>query len=61
MSAARQVHTSAELCFLGTYTIKSGDTLSGIAKRLHTTVKNLQSKNNIKDADKIKPGMVLKY
>ncbi len=44
-----------------TYTVKSGDTLSGIAKRLHTTVKNLQSKNNIKDADKIKSGMVLKY
>ena len=44
-----------------TYTVKSGDTLIGIAKRLHTTVKNLQEVNNIKDADKIKPGMVLKY
>lgn len=46
---------------MGTYTIKSGDTLSGIAERLRTTVKNLQNVNNIKDADKIKSGMVLKY
>ena len=45
----------------GTYTVKSGDTLSGIAKRLNTTLKHLKDANNIKDADKIKPGMVLKY
>ncbi len=57
-NAAFTTNTTASI---GTYTIKSGDTLSGIAKRLHTTVKNLQSKNNIKDADKIKSGMVLKY
>ncbi|MCR5406283.1 MAG: InlB B-repeat-containing protein, partial [Lachnospiraceae bacterium] len=44
-----------------TYTVKSGDTLSGIAKRLKTTVKHLKDANNIKDVDKIKPGMVLKY
>ncbi len=57
-TAALTTNTNASI---GTYTIKSGDTLSGIAKRLHTTVKNLQDANNIKDADKIKPGMVLKY
>ncbi len=57
-TAALTTNTTAST---GMYTIKSGDTLSGIAKRLHTTVKNLQSKNNIKDADKIKSGMVLKY
>ena len=45
----------------GTYTVKSGDTLSAIAKRLKTTLKHLKDVNNIKDADKIKPGMVLKY
>jgi len=44
----------------GTYTIKPGDSLSAIAKRLKTTVKHLKDVNNIKDVDKIKPGMVLK-
>lgn len=45
----------------GTYTVKSGDTLSGIAKKLNTTVDYLRTKNNIKDPDKIKQGMELKY
>ncbi len=45
----------------GTYTVKSGDTLSAIAKRLKTTQKHLKDVNNIKNVDKIKPGMVLKY
>lgn len=43
------------------YTVKSGDTLSGIASRLGTTVANLQSKNGIKDVNKIYVGQVLKY
>ncbi len=43
------------------YTVKSGDTLSGIASRLGTTVANLQSKNSIKDVNKIYVGQVLKY
>ena len=45
----------------GNYTVKSDDTLSAIAKRLKTTVKHLKDVNNIKDVDRIKPGMVLKY
>lgn len=45
----------------GTYTVKSGDTLSGIAARYHTTVGHLKTFNNIKDPDRIRPGMVLKY
>ena len=45
----------------GTYTVKSGDTLRGIAIKYNTTVKHLQDVNNIKDPDKIKTGMVLKY
>lgn len=45
----------------GTYTVKSGDSLSAIAKRLKTTVGHLKQVNNIKNADKIKPGMVLTY
>ena len=45
----------------GNYTVKSGDTLSAIAKRLKTPVKHLKDVNNIKNVDRIKPGMVLKY
>ena len=43
-----------------TYVIKKGDTLSGIAKKFHTTVKELARKNNIKDVNKIYAGDVLK-
>ena len=42
------------------YTIKQGDTLSAIAKKNNTTVDNLASSNNIKDANKINVGTVLK-
>ena len=45
----------------GAYTVKSGDSLSAIAKRLGTTVKRLKQLNNIRNADRIKPGMVLRY
>lgn len=43
------------------YTVKSGDTLSGIASRLGTTVSALTAKNGIKDANKIYVGQVIKY
>ena len=39
-----------------TYTVKSGDTLSGIAKKYGTTVAKLQNLNGIKDANKIYVG-----
>lgn len=42
------------------YIVKQGDTLSGIASKYGTTVKSLQSKNNIKNPDKIYAGQVLK-
>jgi len=42
-----------------TYVIKKGDTLSSIAKKFHTTVKELARKNNIKDINKIYAGDVL--
>lgn len=45
----------------GTYTVKSGDTLSGIAKKVGTTVKALQDKNGIKDANKINVAQKIKY
>ena len=44
-----------------TYTVVKGDTLTGIAIKLNTTVKSLVSLNNIKDPDKLKIGQVLKY
>lgn len=42
-----------------TYTVKSGDTLSGIAKKYNTTVNNLAKLNNIKNVNLIHPGQVL--
>lgn len=42
-----------------TYTVKSGDTLSGIALKFGVTVAQLQSWNNISDPDKIYVGQVL--
>ncbi|PAD67036.1 hypothetical protein CHH83_20945 [Bacillus sp. 7586-K] len=43
-----------------TYKVMSGDTLSEIASKYNTTVKKLQELNNIKDANKIYVGQVLK-
>lgn len=42
------------------YKVKKGDTLSGIAKRLHTSVKVLMRKNKLKST-RLKPGQKLKY
>lgn len=42
------------------YTVKRGDTLSGIARKFNTTVPYLQKINNIKNANKINIGQVLK-
>ena len=42
-----------------TYTVKSGDTLSGIAVKFGVTVAQLQSWNNISDPNKIQVGQVL--
>ena len=42
------------------YTIKKGDTLTAIAKRMGTTVAMLKAANNIKDANKIRAGAKLK-
>lgn len=43
-----------------TYKVKSGDTLSEIAKKYNTTVSAIAKKNNIKDVNKIYVGQVLK-
>lgn len=44
-----------------TYTIRSGDTLSGIASKLGVSQSKLQSKNGIKNPNVIYAGQVLKY
>lgn len=44
----------------GTYTVKAGDTLSGIAAKYGTTWQNLQAMNGLSDPNKIYPGQVLK-
>lgn len=43
-----------------TYTVKKGDTLSGIAAKYGTTVDQLVKKNNIKNKNLIYPNQVLK-
>lgn len=43
-----------------TYTVKSGDTLSAIAKKYNTTYQEIARKNNISDPNKIYVGQVLK-
>jgi LysM repeat protein len=43
-----------------TYTVKSGDTLSGIASRFGTTSKILMELNSISNANLIKIGQILK-
>ncbi|WP_332238864.1 LysM peptidoglycan-binding domain-containing protein [Sporolactobacillus sp. KGMB 08714] len=45
----------------GVYVVKSGDTLSGIASKLHTTVSVLVSKNGIKNPNLVYPGQKIRY
>lgn len=44
----------------GTYTVKKGDTLSGIASKFGTTWQELQRLNGLPDPNRIYPGQVLK-
>ena len=57
LSTANQNNTQATT---DTYTVQSGDSLSAIAARFGTTVSALQSANNIRNANLIYPGQVLK-
>ena len=44
-----------------TYTVKAGDTLHSIAKKVvNVSVNDLMKANNIKNPQVLKPGMVLK-
>nr|WP_302053292.1 LysM domain-containing protein [Bacillus haynesii] len=42
------------------YTIKSGDTLSGISKRFNKSIQTLQNWNGIKNANKIYAGQKIR-
>jgi RHS repeat-associated protein len=42
------------------YTIKSGETLSGIAKKFNTNIETIAKNNHIQDVDKIKEGQILR-
>jgi len=62
------IYTGQQLKFNGgtiatsrSYTIKYGDTLSGIASRLGVSTATLQSKNNIQNANLIYTGQTLNY
>lgn len=54
-SPTQEVNTNAD-----TYTVKSGDTLSGIASKYNTTVENLVVINGISNPNLISVGQVLK-
>jgi membrane-bound lytic murein transglycosylase D len=56
--AAVQPTALANNTTAGSYKVRNGDTLSGIAKRLNVSVKDLQRANNLRGAS-IKPGQTL--
>ena len=59
-SATPTPSPSASSASAKTYKVKSGDTLSGIAKRFNTTTRILMDLNGITDPNKIRVGQVLK-
>lgn len=52
--------SNAQVSTSTTYTVKSGDTLSGIANMFGTTYQKLAEINGIADPNKIYPGQILK-
>ncbi len=58
-SSTSSTSTSSSTSSSSTYTVKSGDTLYGIAKTYSTTVAKLVSLNNISNSNKIYVGEVL--
>nr|WP_235720658.1 LysM peptidoglycan-binding domain-containing protein [Liquorilactobacillus vini] len=53
--------TNKETSTSGSYTVKSGDTLYGIAKENNTSVANLVALNHISDPNEISVGQKLKF
>ena len=52
--------TEDQMSVSGTYTVQSGDTLSGIAKKYSVTVAKLAAYNGIADANSIRVGQIIK-
>lgn len=44
-----------------TYTVKAGDTLSGIARRFGVSIEEIQAQNGIRDPGSLRLGQVLRY
>lgn len=55
-----QTSTQTQTVTSGTYVVQQGDSLSAIATRFGTTASALQSANNIRNANLIYPGQVLR-
>lgn len=58
-TAATPAPTATATDTAGTYEVQDGDTLSGIATQLGTTVDALVAENNIADPNSILPGQIL--
>lgn len=56
----REERKKTRIKFYSTYIVKSGDTLSSIANKLHTTVDELVQLNDISNPNLIYPGEILK-
>ena len=52
--------TFCSILSFATYTVKKGDTLITIARKFNTTYMDIARKNNIKNANKIYIGQILK-
>ncbi|MFT9273891.1 MAG: LysM domain-containing protein, partial [Liquorilactobacillus nagelii] len=59
-TSSNKTSSSSTTAASGTYTVKSGDSLSGIASSHGTTVSSLASLNNISNTNLIYVGQVLK-
>lgn len=59
-SASHYTSTSSRANTAGTYTVQSGDTLSGIAAKLGTSYEALAQRNNIANPNRIYVGQVLR-
>lgn len=58
--AVKKANTKKATAEVAKYTVQKGDTLSKIAKKFNVSVATLQKLNNIKNANKIAVGQVLK-
>ncbi len=57
---AAQAHVSGPWSRTGTYTVRRGETLSRVAKRIGVPVRDLAQANGIADLDRVRRGQVLR-